>query len=114
MKAKSMTRRPTTVSKMKGKAVTDPNNAVKWMNGFVSNMPDWKTARECANASEMLFVLKRCRSLLLEIDREVQVDPAVFKLIQDVCERADGTVAIREALEPSAPVAKPFPKPPGF
>lgn len=54
---------------MKGKAESIPNNHVVWANGFKSNMPDWKTARECAAASSLLWWAREARSVLFAIQR---------------------------------------------
>jgi hypothetical protein len=66
-------------------------------------------------ASEMLYILKRVRILLMRPDEYTDERENITRLVIAVCERADGTVVIREALEPSAPVTKkPFPPPPGI
>lgn len=100
---------------MKGKPVSDNGNAVVWANGFRSNMPDWPTARACAVSSEMLYVLKRCRALLLNPETYKGELDIITKLVHDVCAQGDGTVAIKEALTLNGvELICHIPKPPGF
>lgn len=102
---------------MKGKAYTQPQNLVLWENGYRSNMPDWPTARECAASSEMLFALKRARSMLLEVDRQVdhpELD-SVIKTVADAIGRATGLDAEVEKLAaPTIYGTFKIPMPPGF
>ncbi len=85
--------------KMKGKAESLPTNHVKWINGFKSNMPDWPTARQCAVADRMTYLLRETRSLFFAIERgdgeafaQMKSDPRwsqLFNSIQELVDFAD-------------------------
>ena len=107
---------------MKGTPKSTPSNHVEWINGFKSNMPDWKTARECAIADEMLAVLKDCRTILFTFQRPMAVvftdpyDQAKFeRTIEraiEVINKAEGTTEIINTIGNFPPPS--FPKPPGM
>lgn len=102
---------------MKGKAQTQPNNHVEWANGFKSNMPDWKTARECAVSGDMLYMLKEARTFFFAVERGdyATYDPirkdSLIESIQRTIEQADG---LEQAIAEIARTTPPFPQPSGF
>lgn len=117
---------------MRGKPVSTPRNAVEWPNGFVSNMPDWITARECANANEMLFALKEARKILLLCDKEEIIashaysqaeQKAIYRTVDRAIDKATGMdcfdeIASKPSLsqvilrQPGMPLPPPMPLPP--
>lgn len=110
---------------MKGVPRNLPSNHVEWDNGFKSNMPDWKTAKESAAASDMLFALKEARTALLAVDvREVDAKGTnwnnfieygrferILECVQKTIDKAEGMEGVVKSFGMPPPPG--FPKPPG-
>lgn len=121
---------------MKGKALNIPNNHVQWANGFKSNMPDWPTARVCANASRMAYLMREVRTVMLSMEApdarffETARWKNLINSVQECCDwndlGIDGDAVSKEReghpvnILPPQPPVPPFPglpppppKPPG-
>jgi hypothetical protein len=77
---------------VKGKALSVPRNAVRWANGFESNMPDWPTARRVAVSDRLLYLCREARTLFLKHEALFAGDArfaSVLESIQEVVAYAD-------------------------